>query len=235
MSKPGRRVYASVRALPRINNGLGVAIVSTPKGVMADHDARDQNVGGEILLYGVLGGRKESNMSRIGKKSVPIPSGVTASVEGQTVKVKGPKGALQVVLPDDIDGTMERARQGRPAQLDKARAPMWGTSRTLVDNLVDRRDEGLRTAARDQRRRLPRGSAGQEPADPLGFSHDVIDRPGRHRDRDAEADRDRRSPVSTNRRSARWPPGLRTGGPSPTRARASDSGQFIFREEGKKK
>ncbi|MBI1204991.1 MAG: 30S ribosomal protein S8 [Rhodopseudomonas sp.] len=49
VSKPGRRVYASVKALPRINNGLGVAIVSTPKGVMADHDAREANVGGEIL------------------------------------------------------------------------------------------------------------------------------------------------------------------------------------------
>jgi small subunit ribosomal protein S8 len=49
VSKPGRRVYASVRALPRVNNGLGVAIVSTPKGVMADHAARDANVGGEIL------------------------------------------------------------------------------------------------------------------------------------------------------------------------------------------
>jgi small subunit ribosomal protein S8 len=49
VSKPGRRVYASVRALPRINNGLGVAIVSTPKGVMADHDARDANVGGEVI------------------------------------------------------------------------------------------------------------------------------------------------------------------------------------------
>ena len=49
VSKPGRRVYASVKALPRINNGLGVAIVSTPKGVMADHDAREANVGGEII------------------------------------------------------------------------------------------------------------------------------------------------------------------------------------------
>jgi small subunit ribosomal protein S8 len=49
VSKPGRRVYASVKALPRVNNGLGVAILSTPKGVMADHDARDQNVGGEVL------------------------------------------------------------------------------------------------------------------------------------------------------------------------------------------
>jgi small subunit ribosomal protein S8 len=50
VSKPGRRVYTSVKNLPRINNGLGVAIVSTPKGVMADHDARDANVGGEILF-----------------------------------------------------------------------------------------------------------------------------------------------------------------------------------------
>jgi small subunit ribosomal protein S8 len=49
VSKPGRRVYSSVKTLPRINNGLGVAIVSTPKGVMADHDARDANVGGEII------------------------------------------------------------------------------------------------------------------------------------------------------------------------------------------
>ena len=49
VSKPGRRVYASVKTLPRVNNGLGVSIVSTPKGVMADHDAREKNVGGEIL------------------------------------------------------------------------------------------------------------------------------------------------------------------------------------------
>ena len=49
VSKPGRRVYVAVRNLPRINNGLGVAILSTPKGVMADHDAREANVGGEVL------------------------------------------------------------------------------------------------------------------------------------------------------------------------------------------
>ncbi|MBV8791877.1 MAG: 30S ribosomal protein S8 [Pseudolabrys sp.] len=49
VSKPGRRVYASVKALPRVNNGLGISILSTPKGVMADHDARDANVGGEII------------------------------------------------------------------------------------------------------------------------------------------------------------------------------------------
>ena len=49
ISKPGRRVSVAVRNLPRINNGLGVAILSTPKGVMADHAAREANVGGEII------------------------------------------------------------------------------------------------------------------------------------------------------------------------------------------
>ena len=49
ISKPGRRVYSSVKSLPNVANGLGISILSTPKGVMADHDAREQNVGGEVL------------------------------------------------------------------------------------------------------------------------------------------------------------------------------------------
>ncbi|MCX7328636.1 MAG: 30S ribosomal protein S8 [Hyphomicrobiales bacterium] len=49
VSKPGRRVYASVDTMPRVADGLGVTIISTPKGVMADHSAREMNVGGEVL------------------------------------------------------------------------------------------------------------------------------------------------------------------------------------------
>ena len=49
VSKPGRRVYASVDTLPSVFNGLGISILSTPKGVMSDQDARAQNVGGEVL------------------------------------------------------------------------------------------------------------------------------------------------------------------------------------------
>ena len=49
VSKPGRRVYSAVDAMPRVANGLGITILSTPKGVMADHEARDVNVGGEVL------------------------------------------------------------------------------------------------------------------------------------------------------------------------------------------
>ena len=49
ISKPGRRVFSSAESLPKINNGLGIAIISTPKGVMTDIDARKQRVGGEII------------------------------------------------------------------------------------------------------------------------------------------------------------------------------------------
>jgi small subunit ribosomal protein S8 len=49
VSRPGRRVYASVRNIPSVANGLGVSILSTPKGVMADHEAKSQNLGGEVL------------------------------------------------------------------------------------------------------------------------------------------------------------------------------------------
>ena len=49
VSKPGRRIFSSASSLPKINNGLGIAIISTPKGVMTDIDARKQRVGGEII------------------------------------------------------------------------------------------------------------------------------------------------------------------------------------------
>ena len=49
VSKPGRRIFSSAESLPKINNGLGIAIISTPKGVMTDLDARKQKVGGEII------------------------------------------------------------------------------------------------------------------------------------------------------------------------------------------
>ncbi|MCP3731853.1 30S ribosomal protein S8 [Sphingomonas sp. MG17] len=49
VSKPGRRVYSGSKELPRVRNGLGITIVSTPRGVLSDAEARDQNVGGEVL------------------------------------------------------------------------------------------------------------------------------------------------------------------------------------------
>jgi large subunit ribosomal protein L6 len=114
-------------------------------------------------------------MSRIGKKAVAIPSGVTANVEGQTVKMKGPKGALQLVLPEDIAAKMESGGiRLEPRSETKRARSMWGTSRTLVANLVagvtkgfEQRLEitgvGFRAAVQGKNLQLQ-----------LGYSHDVV-------------------------------------------------------------
>src|ERR1700693_3667296 len=76
-------------------------------------------------------------MSRVGKKVVAIPAGVTANVEGQTVKVKGPKGALQLVLHGDVGAKLEAGGiQVDPRNETKLARALWGTSRALVANLM---------------------------------------------------------------------------------------------------
>jgi large subunit ribosomal protein L6 len=76
-------------------------------------------------------------MSRIGKKPVTIPSGVTASVEGQTVKVKGPKGQLQFVVHDDVEVKVDKniVKVNPRFETNRARA-LYGTARAQIANLV---------------------------------------------------------------------------------------------------
>ena len=162
-------------------------------------------------------------MSRIGKKAVAIPSGVTANVEGQTVKVKGPKGELQLVLHDDVAAKMDKGAIKVDPRSETKRARSSGApTRTLVANLMtgvtkgfeqklEINGVGYRAAVQGKNLQL---------AARLQPRHRLSD-PGRHHDRDAEADRDRRSPASTSRRSARSPPrSAISGRRSPTRARA---------------
>jgi large subunit ribosomal protein L6 len=76
-------------------------------------------------------------MSRVGKKPVAVPSGVQANVEGQTVKVKGPKGALQAVLPDEVSAKVDAGVVKVDIRSDGIRSrAMWGLSRSLVANLI---------------------------------------------------------------------------------------------------
>jgi len=76
-------------------------------------------------------------MSRIGKKPVPIPSGVTANVAGQAISIKGPKGTLQFTLPDDVGAKMEGgALQLDPRDETKRARAMWGMSRAVLANIV---------------------------------------------------------------------------------------------------
>ena len=106
-------------------------------------------------------------MSRIGKKPVPLPAGVTANDEGQILTVKGPKGTLSMQMLDEIVNMRSATASIRVTPADRhaaqARAA-WGMQRTNVAEPRHRRDRGLHQGARDHRRRLPRPGPGQEPA-----------------------------------------------------------------------
>ena len=114
-------------------------------------------------------------MSRIGKKSVPIPSGVTANIEGQTVKVKGPKGAMQVVLPEDVTVKMDNGTVRVDPRNDTKRArSMWGTSRTLVNNLVTGVTKGYEKKLEITGVAYRAALQGKNLQISLGYSHEVL-------------------------------------------------------------
>jgi large subunit ribosomal protein L6 len=114
-------------------------------------------------------------MSRIGKKAVPIPSGVTANVEGQTVKMKGPKGNLQLVLPEEVAVTMENgAIKVDPRNETKRARSMWGTSRTLVANLVTGVTKGFEQKLEITGVGYRAALQGKNLQLALGYSHDVV-------------------------------------------------------------
>ena len=114
-------------------------------------------------------------MSRIGKKPVAVPSGVTANVEGQTVKVKGPKGALQVVLPDDVTVKLDSgAVKVDPRNETKRARSMWGTSRTLVSNLMTGVTKGFERKLEITGVGYRAALQGKNLQIALGYSHDVV-------------------------------------------------------------
>jgi large subunit ribosomal protein L6 len=114
-------------------------------------------------------------MSRVGKKPVPIPAGVTAVVEGQTVKVKGPKGALSLVLHGDVAAKVDKAEVKVDPRVDTKRArAMWGTYRALLANVMEGVTKGFE-------RRLEITGVGYRAAVQgktlqvqLGYSHDIV-------------------------------------------------------------
>ena len=114
-------------------------------------------------------------MSRIGKKAIAVPAGITANVEGQTVKVKGPKGALQVVLPDDVAVKMEQGSiKVDPRNETKRARSMWGTSRTLVANLVTGVTKGFEKKLEITGVGYRAAVQGKNLQIALGYSHDVV-------------------------------------------------------------
>jgi large subunit ribosomal protein L6 len=114
-------------------------------------------------------------MSRIGKKAVAVPSGITANVEGQTVKIKGPKGALQVVVPDDVAVKLDggQIKVDPRAETKRARA-QWGTSRTLIANLIAGVTKGFERRLEINGVGYRATVQGKNLQIALGYSHDIV-------------------------------------------------------------
>jgi large subunit ribosomal protein L6 len=114
-------------------------------------------------------------MSRVGKKAVAIPSGVTANVDGQTVKVKGPKGALQILLHSDVTAKVESGGVQIDPRTDTQRArAMWGTYRALVANLVEGVTKGFEHKLEINGVGYRAQLQGKNLQLQLGYSHEVL-------------------------------------------------------------
>jgi large subunit ribosomal protein L6 len=177
-------------------------------------------------------------MSRVGKKPVAVPSGVTASVDGQVVNVKGPKGSLSLVLHGDVAAKVEAAEIKVDPRVDTQRArAMWGTYRSLLANVMEgvtkgfeRRLEitgvGYRAAAQGKNLRLQ-----------LGYSHDVnfpvpegieVKTPDANTVEISGIDKQKVGQVAAEIRRWRKPEPYKGKG-------IKYRGEYIFRKEGKKK
>jgi large subunit ribosomal protein L6 len=177
-------------------------------------------------------------MSRIGKRPVPVPAGVTATVDGGIMSVKGPKGTLTLAMRDEISyGIEDGSISVQPADGSKTARAFWGMQRTLVQNLVTGVTEGFtktlvitgvgyRAAAQGSKLKLQ-----------LGYSHDV--------DIDVPSDLDVKTPDQTTviisgsdkQRVGQLAAEIRRWRkPEPYKGKGIKyRGEFIFRKEGKKK
>jgi large subunit ribosomal protein L6 len=177
-------------------------------------------------------------MSRIGKRPVPLPSGVTATTEGRTLSVKGPKGTLSLQMREEIKYDIsEDGISVQPANETKQARAFWGMQRTLVQNLVTGVSEGFtkvleitgvgyRAAAQGRNLRLQ-----------LGYSHDVnvavpegleVKTPDPTTVEISGSDRQRVGQLAAEIRRWRKPEPYKGKG-------IKYRGEFIFRKEGKKK
>jgi large subunit ribosomal protein L6 len=192
-------------------------------------------------VHRVLSGRRtKSAMSRVGKKPVAIPAGVTVNVEGQKVRVKGPKGELEVVLHGDVEPRFET--EAKTIKIDprtntKRTRAMWGLSRSLVQNLVSGVTKGFE-------RRLEINGVGYRAAVQgknlqlaLGYSHEVlypipegiaVATPRPTEIVVSGIDRQKVGQVAAEIRAFRPPEPYKGKG-------VRYAGEYIFRKEGKKK
>ena len=177
-------------------------------------------------------------MSRVGKKPVAIPAGVTAKIDGQKVAVKGGKGELSFVVPDDVEVAVDGgAISVTPrAETKRARA-MWGMSRAMINNLVNGVSKGFERKLEITGVGYKAAVAGKNLQLSLGYSHDVlypipagvsITTPKPTEIAIAGIDKRQIGQIAAEIRSFRPPEPYKGKG-------VKYAGEFIFRKEGKKK
>ena len=177
-------------------------------------------------------------MSRIGKKPVTIPSGVTADIANGVITVKGPKGTLTLNMRDEISYTVDgSAIIVKPANDTKAARAFWGMQRTLVDNLVVGVTEGYTKTLNITGVGYRANSQGNNLKLQLGYSHDVdyaipegieIKTPDNTTVLISGIDKQKVGQVAAEIRRWRKPEPYKGKG-------IKYAGEFIFRKEGKKK
>jgi len=177
-------------------------------------------------------------MSRVGKKPVAVPSGVTASVEGQLVKMKGAKGELSFLVPEEVSVVLEDgAIKVDPRDSSKQARSKWGMSRAMVQNLADGVTKGFEKRLEINGVGYKAAVAGKVLKLSLGYSHDVdyeipagvtITTPKPTEIVVAGIDKQRVGQTAAEIREFRGPEPYKGKG-----VRYAD--EFIFRKEGKKK
>lgn len=177
-------------------------------------------------------------MSRVGKRPVAVPSGVTATVDGQTVKMKGPKGQLQFVVHDDVEVKLDngQVKVNPRVETNRARA-LYGTARAQVANLVEGVTKGFEKKLEITGVGYRAAMQGKNLQLALGYSHDVvytipegitITVPKPTEITVTGSDIQRVGQVAAEIRSYRPPEPYKGKG-------VKYAGEFIFRKEGKKK
>ena len=177
-------------------------------------------------------------MSRIGKKAVAVPKGVTADIDGQTVSAKGPKGQLAVSLSDRVSVAMtDDGVKIEPRDQSKEARSLWGMSRTLVQNIVVGVTEGFQTRLEINGVGYRAQVEGKNLNLALGYSHDVkfaipegikIETPRPTEIIVSGIDKQKVGQVAAEIR--RWRP------PEPYKGKGVKyANEYIFRKEGKKK
>ena len=177
-------------------------------------------------------------MSRIGKKPVAVPAGVTAKVDGQAVSVKGSKGELSFVVPDDVEVKLQdNAIKVDPRSETKRARAMWGMSRSMISNLVTGVSAGFSKTLEITGVGYKAAVVGKNVQLSLGFSHEVvypipagvtIVTPKPTEINISGSDKRQVGQVAAEIRAYR--------GPEPYKGKGVRySNEFIFRKEGKKK